>query len=106
MLPEIELVQTTNNIFLVLWVLVVQVLDELGLDQSLLVESLLVLEYLESAVLSILVIKALEDHSKTALANFLDDFPPVGEMLVDLAEVLIGIGIEAIISLLVEYTHF
>lgn len=57
--------------------------DQFGLDKALLEKSLLVLENLQGAVLSVLVIVTLENHAETALSDFLDNFIPVTKMLVD-----------------------
>ena len=82
-LAEDELVNAANDVFLIFFILVVQVLDQLGLDQALLVETLLVFEYLKADVGFHLMVEALEDDAEAALAKLLDDLIPVVEMLIE-----------------------
>ena len=77
MLSENKLVQSPDDVLLVLWVPIVEVLDKLGFNKTLLVKSLLVLEYLQSNILLLLVIIALKDDSKATLAKLLDDLVSV-----------------------------
>ncbi len=85
MLSEDELVETPNNILLIFGILIIQMLYQLRLNETLLVQSLFVLEDLERCILSELVIVALEYNAEAAFAKLLDDFVPVGQVLVDLA---------------------
>lgn len=80
--------------------------DQFGLDKALLEESLLILENLQGAVLSVFVIVTLENHAETALSDFLDNFIPVTKMLVDFAQVFVRVSVKTVICCLVEDAHF
>lgn len=68
MLSEIELVDASNNVFLVIKVLVVQVLDQFSFNKALLIQPSLVLKDLESHILSCFVIVALQHHTKATFS--------------------------------------
>ena len=104
--PEIELVQSTNNVLLILWIFLIQVLNKFGLHKTLFIESLLILQNLKSTVFSLLVIVTLKYNTETAFADFLDDFVSVSQMLIDLAEVFVRIGIKTVIGCLIENSNF
>lgn len=106
MLAERELVQAADDVLLVLSVVVVQVLDKLGLDEALLVQSGLVLQDLQSDVLLVLVVVGLQNHTETALAEFFDNFVAVLNMLVESGQIFIGVGVESVVCALIEHAHF
>jgi len=105
-LPKHKLIQPPDNILLVFRVLVIQVLHQFGFHQSLLVQPLFVLQDLKSAVLFVFVVKALENDSETSFSKLLNDLVSKSQVLIDFAEVFITIGIESIITRLVEDSHF
>ena len=106
MLPKLELVKSANNVFLVLRVVLVKMLNQFGLYQPLLVQSFLVFENLESYILLLFMVIGPHDHPEAALAQFLIDLVPVGYMLVESVDVFVVWIIEAMISLFVDHPHF
>jgi hypothetical protein len=64
MLSEHELVYTADDILLIFRVLFVERFDKLGFYQTLFIESLLVLQHLQSTVLFQLVVKHSQDDTK------------------------------------------
>ena len=104
-LPEHELVRPPNDILFVFGVSPVQVLDQLSLDQALLVQSLFVFQNLQRAKLFFFMVEAPLNNSKAALAQFLHHLVTVGQVLVHFCNVLLGVGVEAVICRLVKLTH-
>lgn len=105
-LPEVELVHAADDVLLVLWIFLIQVLDQFGLHKTLLIEPFLVLQNLQSTIFPLLVIVALEDHTETAFSNFLDNFVSVGQVLIDLTEVFVSVGVKTVIGCLIESSGF
>lgn len=64
MLSEHELVYTADDILLIFRVLFVERFDKLGFYQTLFIESLLVLQHLQSTVLFQLVVEHSQDDTK------------------------------------------
>ena len=81
MLSEHELLPSSDDVFLVFRVFVVQVLNEFGFYQTLFVKSLLILQYFKCYVLSFFVVITLEDHTEATFSKFLINFVSVSEML-------------------------
>lgn len=106
MLSKDELVKSADNVFLVLGVVFVKMLNQFGLYQPLLVQSFLVFENLEGYVLLLFMVIGPHDHPEAALAQFLVDFVPVAYMLVESVYVFVVWIIEAMISLFVDHPHF
>ena len=67
MLAEDEVVKALDDVLLVLRVVLVQCLDQLGLDETLLVETLLVLEDLQRDELFLFVVENAKHNSKRSL---------------------------------------
>ena len=74
MFSENELIPSSNNVLFILWIFIVQMLDKSGFYKTLLIQPLLILENLESNVLSLFMVVTLEHHSEAAFANLLRDF--------------------------------
>lgn len=73
MLSENELVQSSDYIFLVFRISIIQVLDKLCFNQTLLVKPLLVFKNLERHVLFFFMIITFQDDAKAAFAKLFDD---------------------------------
>jgi hypothetical protein len=85
MLSEIELVHATNNVLLVLRVLVIKVFNQFRFHKALFVQSFLILQNLEGTVLSLLVVVAFEYDAKTAFTDFLDYLISISQVFINLA---------------------
>jgi hypothetical protein len=96
-LAERELLLYANDVLLVLWVVVAELLQDLGFDEALLVEPLLVPEDLESHVLLVLVVEALEHLAEAAFAEPGHDFESVTNVLAFLGDVLVLVIVEAVV---------
>ena len=105
MLSEDELVESPDNIFLVFRILVVEVLDQLCLNQTLFVETLFVFQYFQGNILALLMVVAFEDHSEAAFAELLGHLISIVEMLVQSGDVLITLSVESIVGRLIEDSH-
>ena len=68
MLAEDELVELLDDVLFVLWVLLVQSLDEFGFNEALFVEAFFVFQYLKRNELFLLVVEAPQHDSKGTLA--------------------------------------
>lgn len=97
MLAEDKFLFDADDILFVFGVIVTQLLEDLRLDQSLLVEALFVSEDFKSSIFLILMIEALEDLAKAALAKPVDDLEAVADMLALLGDVLILVIVEAVV---------
>ena len=97
MLPEHELLLDSDDVLLVLGIVVPQLVQDLGFNKALFVESLLVSEHLEGDTLFVLVIVALEDLAKAALAEPTRDLKPVGDVLALFSDVFVFVIIEAVV---------
>ena len=106
MLTEHELIEASDDVLLVFFVLVVQVLDELSLDETLLIQSLLVLEDLQGNMFSLFVIVTFEHDAEAAFTKLLDDLVAVRQVLVETTEVFVRVRVEAIVCLFIEDAHF
>jgi hypothetical protein len=73
--------------------------------ETLLIEPLLVLEDLESYILSLLVIVTLEHHSEAAFSDLLRDFISVSEMLIHSLDVLVALGVKSVVGCFVKNAH-
>ena len=82
MLAEDEVVQALDDVLLVLGVVLVQCFNELGLDEALLVETLLILEDLQRDELFLFMVENAQHDSERALSEFLDDFIAIAQMLI------------------------
>lgn len=105
MLSKHKLVKSTYDVFLVFWIIIVQVLNQFGLHQTLLVQSLFVFQDLKSNKALFLVVVASEDNTKRPLAQLFVDFISVRQMFVHSDEVLLLVSVKAIICGLVEHPH-
>ena len=74
MLAEHEVVKALDDVLLVLGVVSVQGFNQLGLDETLLVETLLVLQDLQSDELFLFVVKHAQHNTERSLSEFLDHF--------------------------------
>lgn len=97
MLAEDELFFYADYILFVLWVVVSQLLQNLGFNEALLVEALLVSENLEGHVLLVLVIKTFEYLAEAALSEPVDDLEAVADVLAFLGDVLVLVVVEAVV---------
>ena len=97
MLAEDELLLYADYVLFVLRVVVAQLLQNLGLDQTLLVQPLLVSEDLECNVLLVLVIKTFENLAEAALTEPVDDLEAVADVLTLLRDVLVLVVVEAVV---------
>jgi hypothetical protein len=66
---------------------------------------LLVFQNLKSNILFLLVIVAFEDDAEATFAELLDKFVSIAQMLIEATQVLVRVRIEAVVRLIVEYTH-
>ena len=96
-LSEHELVKSSDDVLLVLGVSVVQVPDQLGLDQTLLVQPLLVLEDLERAVLLFLVVVALEHDTEGSSAEFFLNFISVLNLIFCFINIICLVVVESVV---------
>ena len=67
-LAEQKLIQSSNYIFLIFFVLIIQMFDKLGFDETLLVQPLLVFENFKSHVLFLLVIVTFEHDAEATFS--------------------------------------
>lgn len=104
-LPEDKLVQPFDDVLLVLRIVIIQMLHELGLNQSLLIQPLLVLQDLQRHVHLFLVVIAPQDLAKRTLPNLLGDLVPVSKVLIESNDVFILISIKSVVSLLIKHAH-
>lgn len=98
MLAEDKLVQLFYNILFVLGVLLVQHFNQLGFDESLFVESLLVFEDLERHKLLFLVVKSAHHNSEGTLADFFNNFVTVVDVIVIPNVVLLLVCVVAVVG--------
>lgn len=96
-LAEDELLLYANDVLFVLWVVVAELLQNLGFNETLLVESLLVSENLERNVLLVLVIKTFEYLAEAALSKPVYDLETVADVLALLGDVLVLVVVEAVV---------
>ena len=89
MLSEHELVQSSDNVFLIFRVIVIQVFDQLCFNQALLIESLFVFEDFDGDILFLFVIVSPHDDTETAFSELFVDFVTIPNMLIQAVHVLI-----------------
>ena len=97
MLAEDKLFLYANDVLFVLWIVVSELLQNLGLDQTLLVQPLLVSENLQRNVLLVLVIKTFEYLAEAALSEPIYDLETVADVLALLGDVLVLVVVEAVV---------
>jgi hypothetical protein len=101
-LSEHELVEFLHDVFLVFWIMFVERIDELGFDEALLVEPLLVLEDLQRHEVLLFVVEDPEHDAERTLAEFLDHFVPVAQVLVVPMNVFLLVTIEPMVCGLID----
>ena len=74
-------------------------------NETLLVESLFILEDLNCNVLFLFMIVALENDTKTTFTTLFDDFVPEAKMLVHPNDILILIVVETVVCGFIENAH-
>ena len=97
MLSKDERFNDSNNVLLVFWVTLFQLLKDASLNQSLLVQAFLISQYLQSTHLLLLVVEAFENLTERALSNPLLNFIPVRNMVVYVTDILALVIVEAAI---------
>jgi len=97
MLAEDELFLDANYVLLVLWIVVAELLQDLGFNEALLVEAFLVSKNFEGDVLLIFVIKTFEYLAEAALSEPVDDLETVADVLALLCDVLVLVVVEAVV---------
>lgn len=83
MIAEIEIVQHVDDIVGVIHILLAQLVQDPHLDQCLVMESLLIPDYLNGHVLIRLMVQSSNNLTKAAFANHLQDFVSVRNMVMD-----------------------
>jgi len=96
-LSKDERFNDSNNVLLVFWVTLFQLLKDASLNQSLLVQAFLISQYLQSTHLLLLVVEAFENLTERALSNPLLNFIPVRNMVVYVTDILALVIVEAAI---------
>lgn len=97
MLSEGKLFYNSNDILFVLWISIVQLLNELGLDKTLLVKSFLISQYFYCNHGVELVIHALEDLAKGAFAESAENFKSVCQVLSFRGDIFIFVIVKPVI---------
>ena len=97
MLSKDERFNDSNNVLLVFWVTLFQLLKDASLNQSLLVQAFLISQYLQGTHLLLLVVEAFENLTERALSNPLLNFIPVRNMVVYVTDILALVIVEAAI---------
>ena len=97
MLSKDERFNDSNNVLLVFWVTLFQLLKDASLNQSLLVQAFLISQYLQGTHLLLLVVEAFENLTERALSNPLLNFIPVRNMVVYVTDILAFVIVEAAI---------
>ena len=105
MLSKHELVPPPDNVFLVFWILVIQVFDKPGFNKSLFVKSLFVFQDFQGYILALFMIIALEDDTKRSFSKLLCDLISIAQMFINPRNVLVALGVKAIICGLIEDAH-
>ena len=95
MLAEHKCLNDSHDVFLVLWIVCFQLLQDASFDQPLLVQALFISEDLEGANLLLLVIKALENLAKRSLSNAFLDLVAVSNMVVHVTYIFPFVVVEA-----------
>lgn len=97
MLAEHELLSDADDVLFVLRVSVAQLVEDLGLNETLLVEALLVTQDLQGGDFFLLMIISLEHLAKATLAEATSDFEAVGYVLALVRDVLVLVIIKTIV---------
>ena len=82
MLAERERVQALDDVLLVFRILLVQRFNQSGFDETLFIESLLILKDFEGNELFLFVVENTENNTEGTLAKLLDHFIPEAQVLV------------------------
>lgn len=83
MVAEVEIVQHVDDVMRVIGVLLAQLVQDANLDQRLVMEPLLVPDYLDGHVLVGFVVQGPNDLAEAALANHLEDLVAVRDVVMD-----------------------
>ena len=89
MLTEDKVVKALDDVLLVFRVMLVQRLDQFGLDETLLVETLLVFEDLQRDELFLFMVENAKHNSERSLPEFLNHFVAIAQMLIVTDDVLL-----------------
>ena len=92
-----ELLLDSNYIFLVVGVVLAELFDDLGFDQALLVQPLFISQNFKSHDVLLHVVHALEHLPKRALAQPLNDFIPVSNVVALGGYVLVFVVVKTVI---------
>ena len=95
MLAEHKCLYDSHDVFLVLWIVSFQLLQDASFDQPLLVQALFISEYLQGANLLLLVIITLENLAKRSLSNAFLDLVPVRNMVVHVTYIFSFVVVKA-----------
>ena len=95
MLAEHKCLYDSHDVFLVLWIVCFQLLQDASFDQPLLVQALFISEDLQGANLLLLVIIALENLAKRSLSNAFLDLVPVRNMVVHVTYIFSFVVVKA-----------
>ena len=74
-------IQNADDVVFIVFVAALEILEQSELNASLVLEPLLVADHLDGHHLLILVVKALQGLPETARAKFIEDLPPVCEVV-------------------------
>ena len=102
MVSEHKVVKSLHDVFLVFGVLFIESFDQLRLDETLLVETFLILKNFQSHKLLLFVIKNTQHDAKGPLSELLDNLIPVAQMLIIAMDILLLICVKAMIVLFVD----
>lgn len=105
MLSEEELVQPSDNVFLILRIFIIQVLNQLCFNKTLLIQPLFVLKDLDCYVFLLLVIITFQYNAKTAFTALFYDLISKAQMLIHPYDILVLIIIKAVVGRLIKYAH-
>ena len=95
MFSEDECLNDAHNVLFVFRIIGLQLLEHASLDEALLVETLLVAKNFERDYFLFLVIEALEYLTKRTFSDAFLHFVTIGDMVVNLADILALVVIEA-----------
>ena len=98
MVPEHEVVSQLHHSFNVVWIALFEKQEEFGLDSCLVVVLLLVLNELDSNLLFVFVVNALDYLAKCSFSDYFDQLESISNMIVLLHFVVTFIIVEAIVD--------
>ena len=102
MLSKHKLVQFLNDVLLIFRVLLIKHLDQLCLNQTLLIESFLVLQHFQSNELLKFMVESPNHNTETTLTQFLNYFITVIQVVVISNRIFLLVCIESVISRFVD----